>query len=90
MSTVSRRARIMDLVALGCIVVGVALYMMAAMRLQEIGKLSFQNPGPRELSALAAADRARYLSYGGIAAIVAGCLLGVAGLVAQSRNTRIN
>lgn len=80
----------MDLAALLCIVGGVALCVIAAGQLREIGKLSYQNPGPAEQSALAAADRARYLSYGGVVLIVAGCLVGVVGAVQHSRAKRLS
>lgn len=51
----------------------------------EIGKLSFKHPGPPSQSALAAADRARYLAYAGVATIVAGCVVGVTGTILLSR-----
>ena len=85
MPTVSRRARILDLSALGCILLGAALCLMANDRMTEIGKLSFMHPGPPTQSALAAADRARYLAYGGVALIVAGGVVGVAGTIRLSR-----
>jgi hypothetical protein len=79
MPVVSRRARLLDLAALSCIVSGAALCLVANTRLTEISKLSYQHPGPPSRPALAAADRARYLAYGGVALVVAGCIVGVTG-----------
>lgn len=90
MSIVSRRGRLMDLAALLCIVVGIGLYLTATWQLQEIGKLSYRNPGPAGQSARAAADRARYLSYGGVAVIITGCLVGVVGAVGHARAKRLS
>ncbi len=85
MATVSRRARLLDLSALGSILLGAALCLVANDRFTEIGKLSYRHPGPPSQSALAAADRARYLAYGGVMLIVAGCVVGVAGTIRLSR-----
>lgn len=90
MSTVSRRGRLVDLAALACIVIGVLLCLSAASQLREIGKLSFRSPGPRQHSALAAADRARYMAYGGVATIVVGCLVGAASAIGHARAKRIS
>jgi hypothetical protein len=79
MPTVSRRARFVDLISLVCILAGAALCYAMGLRLEEIGKLSYQHPGPRSESALAAADRARYLAYGGVALIAVGCAVGAVG-----------
>ncbi|MEP6731148.1 MAG: hypothetical protein ABJE10_10945 [bacterium] len=85
MPTVSRRARLLDLAALGCILVGATLCLVANARMTEIGRLSYRHPGPPTESALAAADRARYMSYGGVLFIVAGCVVGVAGTIRLRR-----
>jgi hypothetical protein len=85
MSTVSRRARLIDLGALACIVAGAALCLLAGARLTDIGKLSYTHPGPRNQSALEAADRARYLAYGGVALVFIGCGVAVAGAIGHSR-----
>ena len=85
MPIVSRRARLLDLAALGSILLGAAICLWSNARLTEIGKLSFRHPGPPSVSALAAADHARYLAYGGIALIIAGCVTGVAGTIRLSR-----
>lgn len=85
MPTVSRRDRYLDLGALACIIAGAALCLVANGRLEELSKLSYKHPGPPNQSALAAADRARYLAYGGVALIVAGCVVGVTGVVRLSR-----
>ena len=82
MATVTRAARRIDLASLLCILAGAALCYTASLRFQEIGKLSYSHPGPRTESALAAADRARYLAYGGVAIIVAGCVVGIGGAIA--------
>jgi hypothetical protein len=85
MPTVSRRARLLDLAALGCILLGAALCLVSNSQMTEIAKLSFKHPGPPSQSALAAADRARYLAYAGVAIIVAGCVVGVTGTIMLSR-----
>jgi hypothetical protein len=88
MSTVSRAARLVDLASLVCILVGAVLCYSASLRFQEIGKLSYKQPGPRSESALAAADRARYLAYGGVVLIVAGCAVGVGGAISVARRRK--
>jgi|GEM_PF-4250811 len=85
MTSVSRRARLVDLGSLACILAGAALCYAASLRLQEIGKLSYRHPGPRSESALAAADHARYLAYGGIGLIITGCAIGVGGAIRLAR-----
>ena len=85
MTSVSRSDRYVDLGALLSIVLGVALCLVANGRLQELSKLSYKHPGPRSESALAAADRARYMAYGGVGLVVAGCVIGVVGAVRISR-----
>ena len=85
MPPVSRRARLGDIAALACILAGAALCLVANTRLTEIGKLSYQHPGTRTESALAAADRARYLAYGGVALIVLGCAGAASGALALAR-----
>ena len=85
MTTVSRRDRLVDLSALLLIVAGAALYLVAAVKLHGISLYSRTNPGPP--GALVAADQARYVSYVGIAMVVAGACVGVvaAGLPARRR-----
>ena len=85
MTSVSRRDRQIDLGALFSIVVGAALYIVAAVQLHTISQYSKKNPGPP--GALVAADHARYMSYGGVALIAIGCCIGVvaAGLHARRR-----
>jgi hypothetical protein len=85
MTTVSRRDRLVDLTALLLIVGGAALYLVAAAKLHEIALYSRTNPGPP--GALVAADRARYLSYAGLAIIAMGACVGIAaaGLHARRR-----
>ena len=85
MSTVTRGARLLDLACLLLILVGGGLGYLASVRLQEIGRLSYRHPGPRSESALAAADRARYLAYGGVGLIALGCAIGVGGAVQGAR-----
>jgi hypothetical protein len=85
MPIVSRRARLLDLAALGCILLGAVLCLVSNSQMTEIGKLSFKHPGPPSQSALAAADRARYLAYAGVGIIAAGCVVGVAGTIRLSR-----
>ena len=88
MPPVSRNARLMDLAALGLILLGAALCLAANAQMQEIGKLSYKHPGPPSVSALAAADRARYLVYGGVGIISAGCIVAIAGAIGHSRRKR--
>ncbi len=86
MTTVSRRDRLVDLSALLLIVVGAALYLVAAVKLHGISLYSRSNPGPP--GALVAADQARYVSYAGVALVAAGACVGVvaAGLHARRRS----
>ena len=85
MTPVSRRDRQIDLGALLLIVIGAALYIVAATQLHAISLYSRTNPGPP--GALVAADRARYTSYAGVALITLGCVVGIvaAGLHARRR-----
>ena len=85
MTTVSRRDRLVDLSALLLIVVGAALYLLAAVKLHDISLYSRTNPGPP--GALVAADQARYLSYAGVVLVAVGACIGVvaAGLHARRR-----
>ena len=85
MTPVSRRDRQIDLGALLLIVIGAALYLVAAVKLHTISLYSRTNPGPP--GALVAADQARYMSYAGVGLITLGCVVGVvaAGLHAWRR-----
>jgi hypothetical protein len=87
MTSVSRRDRQIDLGALLLIVIGAALYIVAAVKLHTISLYSKKNPGPP--GALVAADRARYTSYAGVVLITLGCVVGVvaAGLHARRRRS---
>ncbi|MEP6992091.1 MAG: hypothetical protein ABJA80_14255 [bacterium] len=85
MPSVSRKARLLDVVSLLCILSGAGLCYVASVRFQEIGRLSYRHPGPRSESALAAADHARYLAYAGVGLIAAGCVVGVGGAIAVAR-----
>jgi hypothetical protein len=85
MPPVSRRARLLDLAALGSIVLGAALCLTANAQMTEIGKLSYRHPGPPSMSALKAADKARFLAYGGVLIVAGGCAVGVAGAIRHSR-----
>jgi ABC-type lipoprotein release transport system permease subunit len=85
MRTVSRSARLLDLAALAGILLGALLCLWSNARMTEISKLSYRHPGPPSVSALAAADRARYVAYGGVLLILAGCGVGVASAIRHSR-----
>jgi hypothetical protein len=85
MTTVSRRDRLTDLAALVLILAGIALYLDAGARLRTISAYSYQHPGPRGESALAAADRARWESYGGVGLAVLGCVVGVGSAIRHAR-----
>jgi hypothetical protein len=76
MPPVSRRDRYVDLAALLIIVIGLALYLDSSSRFHAILAFSFEHPGPRGQSQLAAADRARYESYGALALAIFGCVTG--------------
>ena len=90
MSTVSRRDRLTDLAALIIILAGIALYLDGSARLRAISAYSYRNPGPRGQSALAAADRARYESNGGIALAIAGCIVGVGSAIRHARRRPVS
>jgi hypothetical protein len=85
---VSPRDRLTDLASLLIVLAGIALFLVGAARLREISKLSWQHPGPPGQSALAAADRARYLSNAGMALTLLGCAVGVGGAVRHARSAR--
>lgn len=85
MAIVSRRDRLTDLAALVLLLAGIALYVDAGARMRAISAYSYQHPGPRGESALAAADRARYESYGGLGLAVLGCAVGVASALNHSK-----
>lgn len=85
MPNVTRRARLFDLAALACILAGAALCVLASSRLTDIGKLSYQHPGPPNQSQLDAADRARYLAYAGVGMIAIGCGVAIVGAIGHSR-----
>ncbi len=85
MTSVSRRDRLTDLVALVLILAGIALYLDGTSRLGAISAYSYRHPGPRGQSALAAADRARYESNGGVALSVIGCAVGIFSAVRHAR-----
>jgi hypothetical protein len=85
MAPVTRRDRLVDLAALLLVLAGIALCLVANAQLHEISRYTFQHPGPRTVSALAAADRARYLAYGGVATVVAGVVVGLVGAIRVAR-----
>ena len=87
MTPVSRRDRQIDLGALLLIVIGAALYIVAAVQLHTISLYSRTNPGPP--GALVAADRARYMSYAGVGLIIAGCVIGVVAAGLHARRRRV-
>jgi hypothetical protein len=89
MSNVSRRDRLVDLAALVCILAGAAMCFISNTKLGEISKFTYRHPGPPNESALAAADRARYLAYGGVAIIAAGCTVGAAGAIRVARRKAV-
>lgn len=87
MATVSRRDRLTDLAALVLLLAGIALYLDAGARMRTISRYSYQHPGPRGESQLAAADRARAESYGGLALAALGVAVGVASAVRHAGGT---
>jgi hypothetical protein len=90
MPTVSRRDRLTDLAALILILAGIALYLDGTARLRAISAYSYRHPGPPGQSALAAADRARYESNGGIALAIAGCIVGVGSAIRHARQRPVS
>lgn len=88
MPTPNRRDRLTDLAALVLILLGAALCVVANIRLQDISRLSYRHPGPPTVSQLAAADRARYLAYGGVGLILGGCAVAGVGAVRVARRPR--
>lgn len=89
MATVSRRDRLTDLAALVLLLAGIALYVDASARMRAISAYSYKHPGPRGESALAAADRARYESYGGLGLAFLGCAVGVASALNHSTQRQL-
>ena len=78
MPTLSRQDRLVDLGTLALILVGLALCLVANDRLNDIAQLSSRHPGARAGSALAAADRARFLAYAGAGLVATGFIFGAA------------
>ena len=74
-----------DLAALACILLGALICLAANAKLTEISKYTYRHPGPPNVSQLEVADRARFLAYGGVALVIAGCIVGVTGAMAHSR-----
>ena len=85
MTPVTRNARLFDLTALACILLGAVMCYVANMQLTGISRYSYQHPGPPSVSQLTAADHARYLAYGGLAVVGAGIAVGVAGMITNTR-----
>ena len=75
MTLVSRRDRLLDAGALLLILLGAAVYLVAAFKLHGISQYTYKHPGPPH--ALDAADRARYASYAGVGLVLAGSVLGM-------------
>jgi hypothetical protein len=90
MSPVSRRDRLTDLAALVLILAGIALYLDGTARLRAISAYTYQHPGPRGQSALAAADHARQESNLAMGLAAAGCLLGVFSAVRHARERPVS
>jgi hypothetical protein len=87
MTTVSRRDRLTDLAALVLLLAGIALYLDAGVRMRAISAYSYQHPGPRGESQLAAADRARTESYGGLGLAAFGVIVGMGSALRHARGT---
>lgn len=88
MTTVSRRARLIDVSALLLILAGIALYLDASARLRTILTYSYQHPGPRGRSQLAAVDWAGRESNGGLGLVVLGSVVGAASALRHARGKR--
>ncbi|NUO39487.1 MAG: hypothetical protein HOQ17_10805 [Gemmatimonadaceae bacterium] len=85
MTTVSRRDRLTDLAALVLLLAGIALYLDAGARMRTISGYSYRHPGPPGESQLAAADRARAESYGGLGLAAFGIVVGVGSALRHAR-----
>ena len=85
MADVHRRDRLVDLLAAALIVLGLALYADSQSRFHGIMRYSYQHPGPRGVSQLAAADRARYEANTAFGLVIVGAAVGIAAAVRHSR-----
>lgn len=85
MPPVSRRDRLVDLAALLLILIGIALFLDSSSRFHAILAFSFEHPGPRGQSQLAAADRARLEFYLAVGVALVGCVVGAASFARHVR-----
>jgi hypothetical protein len=83
MTSVSRLHRQVDLAALGFILLGGALYLGARLRMEQISRFTWRNPGPA--GAVASVDQARYATYLAVVLIGVGCMVGLVGAVMHFR-----
>lgn len=83
MTSVSRLHRQVDLAAVGFLLLGGALYLGARLRMEQISRYTWRNPGP--VGAVASVDQARYATYLAVALIAVGCVIGVVGAVMHFR-----
>ena len=90
MPTVSRHDRYVDLAALLVLLIGIALYLDSNARFHAIMALSYRHPGPRGISQLAVADRARYEAYAALGLTIAGCVVGAVSAARHALRGRVS
>ena len=85
MAKPTRHDRFLDIVALVCIVAGVALCLDGTARLTGIARLTYRFPGPAGVRQVDVADHARYEAYVGVALALIGCIGGTMHAVRVNR-----
>lgn len=85
MPDVLRRDRIVDVVAVLMILLGLALYADSQRRFGDVMRYSWKHPGPRSVSQLDMADRARYEANTSFGFAIVGAAVGVVAAVRHSR-----
>jgi hypothetical protein len=85
MSDVLRRDRIVDIVAVLLILLGLAVYADSQRRFGDVMRYSWKHPGPRSVSQLDMADRARYEANTAFGFVIVGAAVGVVAAVSHSR-----
>jgi len=89
MAKPTRRDRVLDLAALACILLGLALCLDGTARLIGISHLSYRFPGPPGVRQVELADNARYEAYAGVALALIGCFGGTVHAVRVNRRVTL-
>ena len=89
MAKPTRHDRALDVAALACILLGVALCLDGTARLTGISHLSYRFPGPAGVHQVEVADHARYEAYVGVALALIGCLGGTVHAVRVNRRATL-